>query len=113
MYTYVVQIRIANTSSVFSTRVDPNQLQNSWTPDNSPLSFPDWQSQPPSLHPFHLPSFFLFFSLPRLSLPVNLFQAPPFFFGKEQFQVHSPPWLPRIFFPYRDNSTPLEIRKGD
>ncbi|KAJ5958970.1 uncharacterized protein N7479_006120 [Penicillium vulpinum] len=32
-------------TKVFSTRVDPNQLQNSWAPPTtSPLSFPDWQS---------------------------------------------------------------------
>ncbi|KAF9243993.1 hypothetical protein DTO027I6_7473 [Penicillium roqueforti] len=80
-------VYLSNTSGV-STRVDPSQLQNSWAPpDNlSPLSFPDWQSQPPSLHPpcssfaSFLPSPLLFFSS---SLASGQFTPtpPPFFFG--------------------------------
>ena len=119
---YSVHVHSWNTSGV-STWVDPNQLHNSWAlpppQSTSPLSFPDWQSQPPSLHlspllSFHfLPSPLLFFSS---SLASGQFTpAPPFlfFFGKNDSRYIPPPLLPQIFFPYRDNSTPLKIRKGN
>ncbi|KUM60634.1 hypothetical protein ACN42_g6479 [Penicillium freii] len=85
-----------NTSGV-STRVDPNQLQNSWAP---PLSFPDWQSQPPSLHPppllsFHFLPPLLFFSS---SLASGQFtSSPPFFFGKNDSRYIIPPCSPNFF----------------